>query len=122
MEWMVDDHLRDKPAAAVAMFHRFVELIERCGPFTYAVSKTTVTFKGSSRGFAGARPTTRGLLSGYFDLQRAVDDDRITNVTPYTGRLFVHRFSVSSIDQLDDDFGALLGEAYRVGAGDHRVG
>jgi hypothetical protein len=122
MDWTIEDHLRDKPAAAVAMFHCFVELIERCGPFTYAVSKTTVTMKGTSRGFAGARPTTRGLLSGYFDLQRQVDDHRVTTVTPYTGRLFVHRFSLSSIDELDDDFAGLLGEAYRVGAGDHRVG
>jgi hypothetical protein len=60
----VEDHLRDKPAASVELYDRFVDLVSACGPFTYAVSKTTITFKGSRRGFAGARPTKTGL-TGY---------------------------------------------------------
>jgi len=35
MDWTTEDHLRNKPAAAVAMYNRFIELVERCGPFTY---------------------------------------------------------------------------------------
>jgi hypothetical protein len=34
-----------------------------------------ITFKGIRRGFAGARPASRGL-PGYVDLQRAVKDRR----------------------------------------------
>ena len=119
VEWTIEDHLRDKPAAAVQMYMRFIELVERCGPFKYAVSKSTITLKGTRRGFAGARPTASGLLAGYFDLQREVHDSRVTRVSPYTARLFVHQFRVSSIDGLDDKFGALLCEAYQVGAGAH---
>lgn len=119
MEWTTEDHLRDKPAAAVAMYNRFIALVERCGPFTYAVSKTTITLKGTHRGFAGVRPTDRGSLAGYFDLQRHALDPRVISVSPYTARLFVHQFRISTRDELDDGFGALLYEAYQVGAGAH---
>jgi hypothetical protein len=59
--WSAEDHLRGQPAGSIELYRRFVELVAACGPFSYAVSKTMITFKGSRRGFAGARPTARGL-------------------------------------------------------------
>jgi hypothetical protein len=82
------------------------------------VSKTSITFKGSRRGFAGARPFQHGLR-GYLDLQRSVEDPRITNVSPYTKRLFVHHYRVATPDQLDDEFAGWIREAFAVGAGAH---
>ena len=117
-EWTVADHLRDMPAESVALYERFIELVTACGPFTYRVTKTTITLKGVRRGFAGARPTQRGL-AGYFDVQRAITDPRILRSSPYTKRLFVHQFRIATPDQMDDEFAGWLGEAYRVGAGDH---
>jgi hypothetical protein len=117
--WTVDDHLRGKAPEAVALFERFVALVAACGPFTYAPAKTTVTFKGTRRGFAGARPTDRGVLSGYLDLERAVSDPRISHVSPYTKRLFVHQFRLATLEQLDDEFAGWVAEAYAVGAGAH---
>jgi Domain of unknown function (DUF5655) len=117
-EWTVADHLRDMPAESVALYERFIELVAANGPFTYRVTKTMITVKGVRRGFAGARPTPRGL-AGYFDIQRVITDPRILRADPYTKRLFVHQFRISSADQLDDEFAGWLGEAYRVGAGDH---
>ena len=116
--WAVEDHLIGKPDSSVALFHRFVELLAGHGPYTVAVSKTTVTFKGSRRGFAGARPTARGL-TGYLDLQRVVEDRRISSATPYTARLFVHHFRLTDVADLDDSFDALIAEAYAVGQGAH---
>ncbi|MER7796167.1 DUF5655 domain-containing protein [Microbacterium sp. NPDC096154] len=84
--WTVDDHLRGKPPASVDLFRAFEAMVAGCGSFELSVSKSTVTFKGARRGFAGAHPT-RGGLRGYLDLQRAVDDPRITAVAPYTSRL-----------------------------------
>jgi uncharacterized protein DUF5655 len=117
-EWTVADHLRDMPADSVALYERFIELVGACGPFTYRVTKTIITVKGVRRGFAGARPTPRGL-TGYFDIQRVITDPRILRADPYTKRLFVHQFRISTADQLDDEFAGWIGEAYRVGAGDH---
>ncbi|MFI6483486.1 DUF5655 domain-containing protein [Nonomuraea sp. NPDC050663] len=116
--WTVDDHLAGKPDASVDLYHRLVRLVEDCGPFTYAVSKSAITFKGTRRGFAGAKLDARGLR-GYFDLQRAVTDPRVTNVSPYTKRLFVHAFRISDPAELDETFAGWIREAYDVGQGRH---
>jgi hypothetical protein len=119
--WTVEDHLRAKPTAVIALYHRFVELIEACGPFECSVSKTAITFKGSRRGFAGAKPSSRGL-DGYLDLQRRLEDPRIRRAAPYTKRLFVHQFRVTAANQLDDEFAGWVREAYEVGQGGHLEG
>ena len=116
--WTVADHLAGKPAASVELYHRFVALVAACGPFTYAVARTAVTFKGTRRGFAGARPTAAGL-AGYLDLQRVVRDRRFTRATPYTRRLFVHQYRIATPEDLDDEFAGWVREAYAVGAGAH---
>lgn len=118
MAWTVEDHLRGKPDASVALWRRFVALVEACGPFEFSPAKTTVTFKGVRRGFAGARPTATGV-DGYLDLQREVRDPRIRTSSPYTKRLFVHQFRVAAPEQLDEEFAGWVREAYAVGAGAH---
>jgi Domain of unknown function (DUF5655) len=118
MEWTVADHLAGKPESSVALYLQFVRVVEACGPFSYAVSKTSITFKGTRRGFAGARPDASGLR-GYLDLQRAVQDPRISNVSPYTKRLFVHHFRIRSAAEMDEEFARWVREAYAVGAGEH---
>ena len=97
-EWTVERHLQDKPVEVVALYHRFIELAEACGPFTYAVAKTAVSLKASRGGFAGAAPTMKAL-DGHFDLQRQISDPRIRRSSPYTGHLFVHQFRVRSLDK-----------------------
>lgn len=116
--WTVEDHLRDKPPVSIALYLRFVQLVAACGPFTVAVAKTTITFKGTRRGFAGARPTNRGLVA-YLDLVRQVTDPRIISSSPYTKRLFTHQVRLTRLEELDDGFAALIREAYAVGAGAH---
>lgn len=116
--WTVAHHLEGQPAASVAMFERFVELVAACGPFTFSPSKTTVTFKVSRRGFAGARPTPSGLTL-YLDLPRQLDSPRVRNASPYTARLFVHHLRLTSIDELDHELAGWVQEAYDVGGGAH---
>lgn len=117
-EWTVERHLAGKPDEIVALYRRFIELAEACGPFTYAVAKTAITLKGTRRGFAGASPKPKHL-EGYLDLQRRIEDPRIRRATPYTANLFVHRYRVTSLAELDDDFAAWLREAHAVGNGAH---
>jgi hypothetical protein len=121
-EWTVEDHLRGKPPAVIALYRRFVELVQACGPFEYTISKTAsktaIGFKGSRRGFAGAKPKA-GSLDGYLDLQRRVEDPRIRRAAPYTKRLVVHQFRISTPEQLDEEFAGWVREAYQVGQGGH---
>ncbi|GAB2598106.1 DUF5655 domain-containing protein [Pseudactinotalea suaedae] len=116
--WTVADHLDGKPEQSVAMFHRFVELVAACGPYEVSPSKTTVTFKGTRRGFAGARPTPQGLHV-YLDLMRPLESPRVRNVSPYTSRLFVHQLTLTSLDDLDEELAGWIAEAYAVGGGAH---
>lgn len=117
--WTVDDHLRDADPAHVALWREVVALVESCGPVVVHAHKTTVTFAGTRRGFAGARPTRHGV-DGFLDLQRPLGPDRrIRRVTPYTRRLFVHHFRVTSADDLDAEFAGWVREAYAVGQGAH---
>ena len=116
--WTVEDHLVGKPDDVVALYERFITLVQGFGPFSYRVTKTAITLKGTRRGFAGAKPTQRSL-DGYLDLQRQPRDPRITRVSAYTKQLFVHQFRVTSLDHLDEEFAGWIREAYDVGAGAH---
>ena len=93
-EWTVAAHLHGCDPAVIRLYDRFVELVEACGEFEVAVSKTAISFKGTRRGFAGAKPKKR-WLDGYLDLQRQLTDPRIRSASPYTKRLFVHQFRVT---------------------------
>lgn len=117
--WTVEDHLRGADPGHVQLYHAVAALIEACGPVTVSVSKTTVTFKGQRRGFAGARPTRHGV-EGYLDLTRSLSGDpRIRRADPYTKRLTVNHYRVTSPDDLDETFASWVREAYAVGRGDH---
>jgi hypothetical protein len=116
--WTVDDHLRGRHPAVIRLYERFVDLITACGPFEVSVAKTAITFKGSRRGFAGAKPKDQ-WLDGYLDLERQLKDPRILRASPYTKRLFVHQFRVTALDQLDEEFAGWVREAYEVGEGRH---
>lgn len=114
----LESHLDAAAPAVLALFERFRELVDACGPTTLRVTKTSITFKGTRRGFAGARPHD-SWLSGYLDLQRPAQHPTIRSVAPYTARLYVHHFRVTDTDQMDDTFAGLVAEAYAVGAGAH---
>ncbi len=119
--WTVEDHLEGADPVHVALYRQVEALVLGQGPGEVSVSKTTITFKGRRRGFAGARPTRTGVR-GYLDLMRVVEDPRITNVTPYTSRLFVHQYRLTGPQDVDETFARWVHEAYRVGEGDHLLG
>ncbi len=112
----VEDHLRGKDPAVVALFHTFAQAVGDAGPYEYAPIKAQVGFQGHRRIFAGVSLTKRGL-EGYLDLPRRVDSSRFRNIAPYTRRLFVHHFVLTSADQLDAEFLGWIQEASQVGQG-----
>jgi hypothetical protein len=46
-----------------------------------------------------------------------VDSPRFRRISPYTKRLFVHYFVLTTRDQLDPEFSGWIREAYQVGEG-----
>lgn len=117
--WTVEDHLVDAPAEHVRLYRAVEGYLMGLDGVTVSVTKTTITFKGRRRGFAGAHPTRRGVV-GYLDLMRTLPaDPRIRGVIPYTKKLFVHQYLLTSEADLDDTFRGWLHDAWRVGEGDH---
>jgi hypothetical protein len=97
-EWTVDRHLEAGSERGRALWRRFAAVVAACGEHSLSVAKTTITFKGPKRGFAGARPKGDELL-GYFDVTYRVEGDpRIRSVAPYQKDLFVHHFRIDTID------------------------
>jgi hypothetical protein len=117
-EWSIERHLADKPKLITDLYDRFVGMLAMCGPYTVSVTKTAIAFKGTRRGFAGAKPR-KASLDGFLDLQREVRDERFLRVSPYTKSLFVHQFRITSAEQLDESFATWLEAAYQVGQGAH---
>jgi hypothetical protein len=115
--WTIERHLEAGTDHGRALYWRFVDIVAACGEYTTSVAKTTITFKGPRRGFAGARPN-RDRLQGYFDVTYRVDDPRVSRASPYQKDLFVHHFRVDSLEQLDDVFAGWIVDAYdQVGCG-----
>lgn len=115
--WTVDHHLGDKPDHVIDLFHRLSEAIGRCGPFEYAPVRVQVGFR-VQRIFAGVALKKTGL-HGYLDLAKRVESERFQKIMPYTKRLWVHRFAITSAEQLDDEFQGWLLDSYHVGEGRH---
>ena len=102
------------------LYEAFEGLITECGRAKRSVTKTAIVFKGRVRGFAGVTPRRRGL-AGFLDLMEHADEPPFTRASPYTQRLWVNRFFVDAIDQLDSRFAVRIAEAYAVGGGAHRL-
>jgi len=118
-EWTVDDHREAGNEDTIALFDKLRALIDSFGPGSISVSKTTVTFKGTRRGFAGARPTKRAVI-GYLDLMRQLPPDhRIGSIAPYGRNLYTHHYTLHDTTELDNEFVSWLQDAYAVGCGAH---
>jgi len=63
------------------------------------------------------RDAHRGQVAGCFDLKREARDPRIICVLPCSAHAFSPISRVTTMDELNDHFGALLCGAYEVGAG-----
>ncbi|QAY60362.1 hypothetical protein ET475_10435 [Microbacterium protaetiae] len=118
-EWTVERHMRAGSPETIALYERFSEILHGFGPIRIAVSKSMITFKGTRRGFAGAKPRGDGLV-GYLDLMQPLPlDERIRSAAPFSRSLFVHNWRIEREEQFDDVFTGWLRDGYAVGCGAH---
>jgi hypothetical protein len=117
--WTVEDHLNGKDEEVRRLYDGFERLLRAGGRAERSVTKTAIVFKGRVRVFAGVTPR-RHTLSGFLDLMEPVHEKPFTRASPYTSRLWVNRFVVTSLNDLNDNFGRRVAEARAVGDGAHR--
>jgi hypothetical protein len=115
--YTLDQHLAGADPAVVALFERFRELVERCGPVVVIPEKTRIAFQ-VRMSFAVAM-LRRRWLDGHVVLARRLDHPRVHRIETFSPRNHVHHFRIRSLDELDDDMAALLAEGYRVGEQRH---
>lgn len=106
----VEEYLAGKSSDAIALFRRFEELVEACGPVVPAPSRTVVYWK-RERVFAGAHVNGR-RLELVIDLLREAEHPCLLSAFNTTKRVVTHRLRVTESEQLDDSIQALLQEAY----------
>jgi Domain of unknown function (DUF5655) len=70
-----------------------------------------VVWHGANRIFGSVRPTRRGV-NVHLNLPYRVEDRRVTRSEPLTKKLTFHRFMLSSLDDLDDQFESWINEAH----------
>jgi len=97
---------------ARALFQRFVELVESCGPVTAAPAKTRVAFMVRVR-FASVNALSDRGLRGHFVLPYSIQSPRIKKVE-HLQPWYVHSFSVSHHEELDEELRQWLCAAYHL--------
>jgi hypothetical protein len=117
-KYTVDDFLRGKGEPALALYHRFVELVESCGPVLFAPAKTRVGFQVRMI-FAAVNRLTDERLDAHIVLTRRLENPRFHRIETLTPTCYVHHFRIYSPDELDDEVASWLREAYAVGEQRH---
>ena len=116
----VEAYLEGKDSAAVELFRRFQELVERCGP-SEAAPRSSIVYWKRKRVFAGAFIERRRLELN-IDLQREAEHPALIAAFHTTKRVVTHRVRITDEAQLDDSVATLLAEAYEeVGPGTRRA-
>jgi hypothetical protein len=101
----------------IAMFERFRAMVEQRGPVTVLPEKTRIAFH-ARMSFAVVM-LRREHMDGHVIFARRLESPRFLEVQSFSPRNHLHRFRFHSIDELDDEVGAWIDEAYAVGQQKH---
>jgi hypothetical protein len=113
----LERHFAGVDAAVRDTFERILAVVRATGPVTVLPEKTRIALH-VRMSFAALMPR-RHWLGGHLVLARRVDSGRFTRVETYSPRNVLHAFRLTAPDEIDDEFAAWLGEAYRVGRQEH---
>lgn len=111
--WTVEELLDGVPQNVRTLLDRFTAMVEACGPVTVFPSRDRMTYMVRVR-FAGATPRRRWLDVALW-LRRRVESPRWRKVETIYPDAHVHVLRVTRVDDLDEETGGWVREAYAVG-------
>jgi Domain of unknown function (DUF5655) len=111
----VEGFLDGKGPAALALWQRLVDAVQRCGPFTYAPAKTRVAFMVRVRFLAVTALSERGMTFHLWLLE-PVEAPRVFRIDDINPSAHIHWIRVTRLDQLDA-LQQLICASYDVGTG-----
>lgn len=110
--YTVRGFLKGKTRGAIALFEKFQELVETCGPALVVPAKTRIAFQVRTI-FAAVNSVNEGGMQAHVVLSRHVENPRFIRVEELTPHSFVHHFRIESPAQLDQEVQEWLKEAYQ---------
>ncbi len=115
--YTVKKYLKGKSPAAQAIYARFVELVNKCGPVILAPTKTRIGFQ--VKVIFASVSLMEDALEGHVVLARRLENPRFVRIESISPRNHVHHFRIQSAEELDDEVFSWLQEAYKVGEQKH---
>jgi hypothetical protein len=112
--YSVADFLDGKGERAVALYNRFFELIQSCGPVLLAPARTRVGFQVRMI-FAAVNKLNDRWLDAHVILARRLENPRFRRIEKLSPRSFVHHFRLKAVEEIDEEVSEWLKEAYKVG-------
>ena len=110
-------HFHGKPPEIRRLFDAVVERVKALGPVRVLPEKTRIAFQ-VRMSFAQVT-VRRRWLDGHVVLARRLEHPRFRSIQTFSPRNHVHVFRLASIDDIDEEFGRWLAEAYAVGQQRH---
>lgn len=104
----------------MALYRRFAQLVRECGPVVIIPTKTRIGFQ-SRLIFASVDRLTAEGMQVHVVLPRRVEHPRFAKIRSLSLLAHAHYFSVQSVDELDEEVGGWLKEAYAIGRQPVRV-
>jgi hypothetical protein len=106
-----------KPPEIRALYDRFHEMVQQCGPSKMLPYRDKVAYMVRVR-FAGAVPAMKWLDVGFW-LTHRVESPRFRKIETLDPNAHVHLVRITAPEQLDAEVAAWLAEAYEVGCQRH---
>lgn len=113
----LDSHFANRPPQLRAIFDRLVAIARRCGDVTVLPEKSRIAFH-VRMSFAAVTVRAK-CLAGHLVLARRTPSAKFTRIDSLSRRNHVHHFRLTTLDDVDDEFVALFGQAYAVGCQKH---
>ena len=110
----IEQFLAGRGPRARALWDRLVELTRRCGDFEFAAAKTRSGFMLRARFVVVYALSERGMSFG-LSMASGLEHPRFRKVQQVGAHEFFHHVRVNSLEELDDELGELLCQAYQWG-------
>jgi uncharacterized protein DUF5655 len=113
----LESHFAGRSDQVRQLFEKLVAMIKKSGPVKVLPEKTRIAFQ--VRMSFIAVQVRRDYLIGHFVFARRVEHPRFVRVETFSPRNHLHAFRVDRLEDLDEEFGAWVREAYAVGEQKH---
>lgn len=109
----VEDNLKGKSPQVIELYRRFEAVVVSLGEVSITPAMTRIGFQARMI-FAAVTPKS-SRLDGHVVLRRKLENPRFTKVESPAPNCFVHHFSLSSAEEIDEELKSWLKEAYEAG-------